>query len=182
MSKARAYSVLLGSAGLLVAVDQFTKYLVRSRLDFGGSWSPIPGLGEWVRVVHWTNTGAAFGMFPSGGLVFTVVAVIVSGAILYYYPRIPTGHWLLRSALIFQLGGALGNLVDRLFLSTVTDFIAVGQFPVFNVADACISLGVGLLVLSMWLDERQEAAPGMGADGAVKEPAESSADLPRMTG
>jgi signal peptidase II len=182
MTKVRAYAALAGLAGLVVALDQTTKYLVRSRIDFGGSWSPIPALSEWVRVVHWTNTGAAFGLFPSGGLIFTIVAVVVSGAILYYYPRIPAGHFLLKMALILQLGGALGNLADRLFQSTVTDFIAVGHFPVFNIADACISLGVALLVISMWMDERKEAAPGIDADGGPRESADSPADLPRMTG
>jgi signal peptidase II len=172
MSKVRVYLGLVGSAGLVIAVDQLTKYLVRSRLDLGGSWSPIPAFGDWVRVVHWTNTGAAFGLFPSGGLVFTVVAIVVSAAILYYYPRIPTGHALLRLALILQLGGALGNLADRLIQATVTDFIAVGHFPVFNVADACISIGVALLVISMWLDERGAADVGRESEGGPTEAAE----------
>ena len=155
MSKARQYLVLIGSAGAIVALDQLTKYLVRSRLDFGAVWAPIPALASFVRVVHWNNTGAAFGFFPSGGLVFTVIAIIVAVAILYYYPRIPRGHTLLRIALILQLGGAIGNLISRLFQSTVTDFISVGQFPVFNVADSSITVGVAILVLSMWIDERR---------------------------
>ncbi len=58
----------------------------------------------------------------------------------------------LRIALVLQLSGAVGNLADRLFHATVTDFVAVGQFPVFNIADASISIGVALLVVSMWLD------------------------------
>ena len=182
MSKVRNYLVLLGSAGVVVAVDQVTKYLVRSRLVLGETWAPIPAIGDWLRVVHWTNTGAAFGLFPSGGLIFTVVAIAVTGAILYYYPRIPAGHGLLRFALILQLSGALGNLADRLFHATVTDFVAVGQFPVFNVADASISVGVALLVVSMWLDERQEARHQVEASGETHESGEGPADAPRATG
>lgn len=55
-----------------------------------------------------------------------------------------------------QLGGAMGNLIDRLIHGTVTDFISVGSFPVFNVADACISIGVAILVAAMWIEERRE--------------------------
>ncbi|MGH2605463.1 MAG: signal peptidase II, partial [Anaerolineales bacterium] len=87
LAKARDYLILAGAAGLVVALDQWTKYLVRTRLSFAEVWAPIPGLGSWFRIVHWTNTGAAFGLFPSGGLIFTVIALVVSAAILYYYPR-----------------------------------------------------------------------------------------------
>ncbi len=182
MSKVRDYLVLVGAAGVVVALDQITKYLVRSRLVLGEAWAPIPSIGDWFRVVHWTNTGAAFGLFPSGGLIFTVVAVAVTGAILFYYPRIPAGHGLLRLALILQLSGALGNLADRLFQATVTDFVAVAQFPVFNVADASISVGVALLVVSMWLDERHHVGGEEVASGEGHESHEEPADAPRATG
>ncbi|MEX0787733.1 MAG: signal peptidase II [Anaerolineales bacterium] len=151
----REYLILLGASGMLVAVDQWTKYLVRTRLEFGEVWAPIPALGEWLRIVHWNNTGAAFGLFPSGGLVFTLIALVVSGAILYYYPRLPAGQAPLRIALALQLGGAIGNLIDRLIQGTVTDFVAVATFPVFNVADASISVGVAVLAAAIWLEERR---------------------------
>jgi signal peptidase II len=182
MSKVRSYLVLIGAGGILVGLDQLTKYLVRSRLVLGEAWSPIPALGEWFRIVHWTNTGAAFGLFPSGGLIFTTVAIVVTGAILYYYPRIPRGHILLRIALILQLSGALGNLADRLFHATVTDFIAVAQFPVFNLADASISVGVALLVISMWLDERRESGDVEEVGGEAHESSEGPADAPHAMG
>jgi signal peptidase II len=182
MSKVRSTLVLVGSAGVIVAIDQITKYLVRSRLALGETWSPVAGLGDWFRIVHWTNTGAAFGLFPSGGLIFTLVAIIVTGAILYFYPRIPDGHFLLRLALVLQLSGALGNLADRLFHATVTDFIAVGQFPVFNVADASISVGVALLVVSMWLDERRESKGQQVREGETQEGGEEPADAPHAMG
>jgi signal peptidase II len=169
LAKARNYLILAGAAGLVVALDQWTKYLVRTRLAFGEVWAPIPDLGSWFRIVHWNNTGAAFGLFPSGGLIFTVIALIVSGAILYYYPRVPSGQAPLRLALALQLGGALGNLVDRLVQGTVTDFIAISTFPVFNLADASITLGVAVLAAAIWFEERRarEGQPaGPVADGA----------------
>ncbi len=169
MTKARDYAVLLGLAGAVVALDQWTKYLVRTRLAFSESWSPWEWLAPYVRIVHWNNTGAAFGLFQSGGLVFTIVAFVVSLAILYYYPRVPASQVPLRLALSLQLGGAIGNLIDRLAQGTVTDFISVGTFPVFNLADASISAGVAVLIAAMWLEERrgkkgeadeEEPAPG----------------------
>ena len=154
MQKVRDYLVLLGIAGAIVAFDQWTKYLVRTRLLFGETWSPWEWLAPYARIVHWNNTGAAFGIFPAGGLIFTVVAVLVSAAILYYYPRIPREQLGVRIALPMQLGGALGNLIDRLSIGTVTDFISLGPVPVFNVADASITVGVAVLIVVMWIEER----------------------------
>jgi signal peptidase II len=147
--------ILLGCAGLIVALDQWTKYVVRSELAVGETWMPIAWLAPYARVIHWNNTGAAFGLFPSASMIFTIVAFVVSVAILYYFPRVPSGQWPLRVALVLQLGGALGNLIDRLIVGTVTDFISVGTFPVFNVADASISVGVAVLVAGMWVEERR---------------------------
>lgn len=155
LTKARDYLILAGAAGLVVALDQWAKYLVRTRLTFAEAWAPIPSLASWLRIVHWNNTGAAFGLFPSGGLIFTVIALIVSGAILYYYPRVPSGQAPLRLALALQLGGALGNLIDRLVRGTVTDFIAISTFPVFNLADASITIGVAVLAGAIWVEERR---------------------------
>lgn len=164
MQKVRDYLMLLGIAGAIVALDQWTKYLVRSRLLLGETWSPWEWLAPYARIVHWNNTGAAFGIFPAGGLIFTVVAVVVSAAILYYYPFVPRDQIGLRIALPMQLGGAIGNLVDRLTIGTVTDFISVGPVPVFNVADASITVGVAVLVVVMWIEERQRRRDEAGKD------------------
>lgn len=171
------YLILMLGALVIVALDQWTKHLVRASLAVGEIWAPIPSIEPFFRIINWHNTGAAFGLFPDGGMLFTIIAVIVSAAILYYYPQISGSSWLLRSALILQLGGALGNLVDRLLRGPVTDFIAVGSFPVFNVADACISTGVGLLILALWLEERHhDAEPSQ-----IDEPA-TIADSPPEAG
>ncbi len=150
------YAVLLILAGSIVLLDQWTKGLVRANLDYGEILAPDFWLSNYARIVHWRNTGAAFGIFPQLSLLFTILPVIVSFAILYYYPRIAHEDWLLRLALGLQLGGALGNLVDRIFYGHVTDFVSVGNFAVFNVADASISSGVAVLLLDIWIRERQE--------------------------
>jgi signal peptidase II len=164
LARARDYVFLTLVASLIVALDQWTKYLVRSRLEVGEMWLPFPILAPFVRIVHWNNTGAAFGLLPSASLIFTIVAIIVSIAIVYYFPRVPGKQPILRLALALQLGGAMGNLIDRLLLGTVTDFVSIGSFPVFNVADSCISAGVALLVAAMWVEERRAKA-GVAAEG-----------------
>jgi signal peptidase II len=149
------YLVLLGIAGVIVGLDQYTKHVVRTTLELGEEWMPLPEIASFLRVVHWKNTGAAFGLLPQASSIFTVIAILVSLAILYYWHRIPSNQVGLRIALALQLGGALGNLISRLSIGIVTDWIAVGSFPVFNVADSSISIGVAVLVISTWLDERK---------------------------
>lgn len=150
------YLFLTGIAAVIVALDQWTKYLVRTQIPLGGSWSPWAWLAPYARIVHWQNTGAAFGMFQGFGLVFTILAFIVSIAILYYFPRVPRNELLLRVTMTMMLGGAVGNLIDRLTVGTVTDFVSVGTFAVFNVADASISVGTAIMVLAVWLSERKQ--------------------------
>ncbi len=152
------YWQIIVIAAVIVVLDQWTKGLVRASIPLGGEFHPdwLQWLGPQVRIVHWYNTGAAFGLFKEGSMVFTVLAFIVIGLILYYYPQVEGADWALRIAMSMQLGGAIGNLVDRLTIGHVTDFIAVGSFPVFNVADASISVGAAVLFLGIWIMERNE--------------------------
>ncbi len=154
----RDYATLAVLAGLIIALDQWTKWLVRTNLPFQGTWLPgwLQWLSPYARIVHWSNSGAAFGTFQNGNPVFTVLAILVIIAIIYYYPRVEANDWTLRLAMGLQLGGAAGNLVDRLLMHRVTDFISVGNFPVFNVADASISIGVVVLLLGVWVKEQVE--------------------------
>jgi signal peptidase II len=150
------YVFLVAVAGIIVAFDQWTKALVRTNIEFGQAWSPWPWLMPYARIVHWQNTGAAFGMLQRFGNVFSILAILVSLVILYYFPQVPRAEWHLRIAMGMQLGGALGNLVDRLTQGFVTDFISLGNFAVFNVADASISVGVAVLIIGVWIKERQQ--------------------------
>ena len=156
----RDYVVLLGVAGAIVALDQWTKWLVRTNLPFQATWLPnwLEWLSPYARIVHWNNSGAAFGSFQNGNMVFTILAIAVILAILYYYPRVDSRDWTLRLAMGLQLGGAAGNLIDRIRVGRVTDFISLGNFPVFNVADSAISVGVVVLLLGVWMHERETKA------------------------
>jgi len=154
----KRYWQIVVIAIVIVGLDQWTKSLVRANIPVGGMWLPdsLQWLHPYARIVHWYNTGAAFGMFKQGSMVFTVLAFIVIGLILYYYPQVDQADWSLRLAMSMQLGGATGNLIDRLTIGHVTDFISVGKFAVFNVADASITVGAAVLFLGVWMMERAE--------------------------
>lgn len=150
------YIPLLLIAGLIILVDQATKALIRQNLALQETWMPLAWLAPYARIVHWFNTGVAFGMFQNGNLLFAIIAAIVSVAIFIVYPRIPREERILRIATSMMLAGAIGNLIDRITVGHVTDFISIGSFAVFNVADMSITLGVCVLVLGVWLQERRE--------------------------
>jgi signal peptidase II len=170
-SKVKDYLILFGVAGVVIALDQWTKWLVRENIEFGGQWLPdwLSWLAPYARLVHWYNSGAAFGMFQNGNLIFTTLAFIVIGAIIYYYPRVESEDWTLKLAMGLQLAGASGNLIDRLMMGKVTDFISIGAFPVFNVADASISIGVVVLLLGVWIKEYQDKAKALREKQAAEE-------------
>jgi signal peptidase II len=152
------YLILFLIAGIIIGFDQWTKALVRANIPLGTDW--LPGWLSWLmpyaRIRHWYNSGAAFGIFQNGNLVFTTLAIIVILLELYYFPRTERNDWWLRAAMALQFAGAGGNLVDRLYFKQVTDFISVGNFAIFNVADASISVGVVVLLLGVWLREQAE--------------------------
>lgn len=152
----RDYFTLLIIAGTIIILDQLSKGAVRANLALGDAWVPWDWLAPYARIVHWKNTGAAFGILPGLSDVFTILPVIVSVVILFYYPRIPREDWLIRLAMAMQFGGAVGNLYDRLTIGWVTDFISVWRFPVFNVADACITVGTIILIVGIWYKERTQ--------------------------
>ena len=150
----RDYLTLFGFGGMIIILDQTTKVLVRRNLALGEWWSPWEWLEPYARIVNWKNTGAAFGILPSLGEAIAVLAIIVAIAIVYYFPRVPREDWTLRLAMGLTFSGALGNLFDRLTIGWVTDFISIWRFPVFNIADLCITLGVIVLLLGVWSQER----------------------------
>jgi signal peptidase II len=136
-------------AATVFVLDQATKAIIRDWLAVGESW---PSEGWLVKLTHVTNTGAAFGILQGQGLFLTITAVIAIGAIVFYYAYPPLEHGLMRVAMGLLLGGAFGNLLDRLRFGEVTDFIDFPRYPEFNVADSSIVIGLviigGFFVLS----------------------------------
>jgi signal peptidase II len=166
----RDYLILFGMGGFIILLDQTTKILVRRNLALGEWWSPWEWLEPYVRIVNWKNTGAAFGILPSLGDFIAILAVVVAIAIVYYFPRVPREDWTLRLAMGLTFGGALGNLIDRLTIGWVTDYMSIWRFPVFNVADFCITLGVIVLLLGVWSQEKnRDQVPEIDEEGLTAE-------------
>ena len=149
-NKSRKISLGILQAAILVAADQLTKHLARQKLLLSGRGSIelIPGV---LSLHYLENRGAAFGMLQNRAPVFAIFAVLVILAACFFYGKIPSGRRFLpmRIAVIGLMGGAAGNLIDRIFRGYVIDFIyfSLIDFPVFNVADICVSLSVVLLLV-----------------------------------
>lgn len=148
--------ILLQLAALVFLVDQFTKFLVREFLPFRFSY-PQDGF---FRITHTHNTGSAFGLFQdqNAPLIFASVVGIIVLLLIFRSQQFPGS--LLRLSIGLQLGGATGNLLDRLRLGHVTDFMDVGAWPVFNVADASIVSGLVLLGWLFLVQDRTSRSSG----------------------
>jgi signal peptidase II len=151
-------------AGTVLILDQLTKAWLVGMLAPRES---VQVIGDWVRLVHHRNTGALFGLFADQALLFGIVSIGVAAAIVAYHARSPRSAYL-SITLGLLLGGALGNLVDRLRLGHVVDFVDIGigdlRFYTFNVADAAISTSLLLLIASALLPSLAAARDGR-ADG-----------------
>jgi signal peptidase II len=144
-ARPRAYPTLFWGAALAVLLlDQATKAIVRASLDRGESW---PDWDFPFRLTYLTNSGAAWGILQDQTVFLIVMAVIGIGAIYLYYRNPPYGHWSASLGIGLLLGGALGNLTDRIRLGRVTDFFDPDNFPAFNVADSAINVGIAVLVI-----------------------------------
>ena len=163
--KWRDFAILPVVALITIVFDQMTKRLVLAWLPSGQSWSPISGLGHWISLTLVTNTGAAFGLFPGLGSVFMIVAMAVIVVIAIYYWHMPQGQTLVKVSLGLQLGGAVGNLLDRLQYGYVIDFVDFKVWPVFNLADASIVLGVALLAYALLREPREGSSPVVESKG-----------------
>lgn len=151
---ARRWVLFAGLAIGVLVLDQLTKAWVTGNLDIGEA---VAVLGNWLRIVHWRNTGILFGLLPQTAPAFAVVSMLVIGVIVVYHARIvhhsKAGRGLVVTvALGLLVGGAVGNLVDRLRYGAVVDFVDMGigewRFYTYNVADAAISTAIVLLLLS----------------------------------
>ena len=149
------WALFLGIAALISVLDQLSKNLVLTYLPVGEAWNPIPFLKPFVTVTHVTNTGAAFGLFRDKGTVFAVIAVLVVVGMVVFYRYLPPNSVLVRVSLGLQLGGAVGNLLDRVRLGTVVDFVDFKFWPVFNLADTAIVCGVAMLAFHLLFSEQE---------------------------
>jgi signal peptidase II len=141
-------------AALIVGLDQFVKWVIRESVERGDSHAVI-----WpLKIVHVTNSGAAFGMFQNAGPLLVLTSVVGMAALFVFLFNPGFAHPVMRFGLAFMLGGAVGNLIDRVRVGEVVDFLKVPNWPAFNVADSAVSIGVVLLIWAM-LREPQPSPP-----------------------
>ena len=145
------WGILAMVASTVVIVDQVTKFLVVSSMSLGDTIPVLP----WLALHYITNRGVAFGMFRQFGDVLLPLSVAICGVIIYVYRTVETRRLWVRIALALQVGGAIGNVIDRVRLGAVVDFIEFHiddlqfHFAIFNVADSAICVGVVMLVAAL---------------------------------
>ena len=153
-------------AVFVILLDQFTKWLIVSKMQFGES---IPIIDQVLYITSHRNRGAAWGILQGQMWLFYVITLIVIIAIIYYIQKAAKGKRLLGTSLALMLGGAIGNFIDRVFRKEVVDFIHTYifdyNFPVFNIADSCLVIGVILLMIVMLRDERATKEKSYGENG-----------------
>ena len=147
-----------GLAVLAVILDQWTKWLIVKNMELGeriSVWDP------WFGILSHRNRGAAWGMLEGQMWLFTIVTVAVIGAIIYFNHTEAKGKPMYHISLVLLLGGAIGNFIDRLFRGEVVDFVDVlipginYHFPIFNIADAALTIAVIMLFITIIFDEKK---------------------------
>lgn len=138
------------TAAIVIIIDQISKHLISSLMQEGQS---ITLINNFLYITYIRNPGAAFGLFPYQTAFFIIITLVVAALILYYYRILSEDHRWLRFSLALQLGGALGNLIDRIRGGYVIDFINFTVWPpVFNLADSAIVIGIGIFLIAFWRD------------------------------
>ncbi len=177
---------------LFLAVDQLTKWWARAAYSLPDGepdyFKVTPILGEWLQIRLVYNSGAAFGMKPQEILpflhptlfygLFTAAAIVM---LFFYYRKLDSREGWAKTGVALILSGAIGNLIDRLLLHKVTDFIDVGlpggpRWPTFNVADSCVCVGVGLILAAPLLMGRREGDLGRRPGDAGHRPGDDAAE------
>lgn len=153
---------LLTVGGFVVLIDQLTKLAIVAKLAMRETIPIVPGF---FNITHLRNPGGAFGLFATQSqsfriLVFLIISSVAVGFILYIYNSVPKSHPMLANALAMIFGGAIGNLIDRVRMGEVVDFldcyISNLHWPAYNIADSAICIGVGIFVFHLILKRMPE--------------------------
>ncbi len=141
---------------VVIALDQWTKWLIIENMELGES---ITVIDSFLYITSHRNTGAAWGILEGQMWFFYIITIIVVIALLYYLKKSVNEGVLFRFSLALMLGGAIGNFIDRVFRQEVVDFIHTYpfgyNFPIFNIADSSLVIGVALLMIYMVKEERK---------------------------
>ncbi len=139
--------IIFSTALVIIFLDQFTKFLVRTKFQLSES---IPIITNILHFTYVTNTGSAFGLFKGFSIFFILFSIAVIAVILYSIKKIKENQKLMQLYAGLLLGGTIGNLIDRILFGHVIDFIDFRIWPVFNVADSAVTISVIFLVFLMW--------------------------------
>lgn len=135
---------------LVLIIDQITKYFVSRNFYLGESVQVIPNVFHWTYIL---NPGAAFGMLDGSRWFFVAIAVLVSAGVWYFRKELQQEPAMIQTGTALFVGGAIGNLIDRIFIGQVIDFFDFRIWPIFNVADIAICVGVGLIIWNIIMTE-----------------------------
>ncbi|GAB6990588.1 signal peptidase II [Paenibacillus pini] len=155
-------------AFIVFLLDQGSKYLISTKLEIG---EEIPVIGNFFLITSSRNTGAAFSILEDKRWFFVVITIIVVIAIIWYMQKVlkTSQRKLLPLGLCLVLGGAIGNFLDRALTGEVVDFLQLNfgsyTFPIFNIADSCIVIGVALIILDSLFDMKQESLNNKSHEG-----------------
>lgn len=131
----------------IILLDQISKFFIENSMELGDS---IPVIGGIFHITYILNPGAAFGILENQRLFFIFIATIMILMTGYIYPRIPQKCKMLRLGVGMLFGGAVGNLIDRIKTGLVVDFLDFKIWPIFNIADIFIVVGVGMIIITMF--------------------------------
>lgn len=137
----------------LIAFDQLTKYFVAARMTPGES---VPVIKNFFNITYVLNPGAAFGILPNQRIFFVVAGVLLLVCAIFFYGRIKKSERVLKFGVINLLSGATANLIDRIQSGLVTDFLHFGSWPVFNIADVAIVVGMFVTVYALLLKSEEK--------------------------
>ena len=143
----KKYLIIFSTALFIALLDQLTKILIRKIFHLNES---LPVIKNIFHITYVTNTGSAFGLFKGFNLFFVLFSIIVIIAIFYYFRKIKEKEKPLQFAVGLLLGGTIGNLIDRLSLGFVVDFLDFRIWPVFNIADSAVTVSVIILIILLW--------------------------------
>ena len=140
MVKKRFFSFFLAIIAV-VFLDQLTKYIVKNQI---------------IKINFTTNTGSLFGLFQNSAVLLIWLSIIIIGVFLYNLDKIQKSNIYIKISSGLIIGGAIGNLIDRIFYKAVIDFIDLGWWPSFNIADSAISVGVVMLIISLLIEDEKK--------------------------
>ena len=146
----KKYAVIISIGFIIVFSDQLTKFLIKQNLQLNQS---IPVIKNILHLTYITNTGSAFGLFKGFNWFFILFSLVVIIVIFYFINQIKNNEKMMRISVSLVLGGTIGNLIDRIAYGAVIDFIDFRIWPVFNIADSAVTIGIIILIVLLWKND-----------------------------